>query len=373
MEKQPISRISHEKLEERQKKERDDFMEQAHAEALLHNEVFDKEGPEAYEKYALSENEKAAKLLFLEQGVDDLAIKLESDKDQSLSKRELMYIYGLRKRYDYDQHGGSYRPPEGDQEKAKEFRTLRENKRKEDLSVIYGFKEEEIALSSDEINESTKLYGGPLEKGIFERFADVGHPVKLFEGGGEVSFEKISVGGKSKEELLSELKSKGVDIDDSGTANGKVEKIINKNDFAITENPEEIVLVRLVGSFDSNILGLEKRNRSGEGSLEEMLERAEALGLETCPDDAALHYRIAHSKDDQKGLMFVTKGFDLLTRIGRSYDDIDTSYDTDKKYTFVSKYNPYGNGIYGLQAWEANDVHRFDKAFRLPKSKTDDK
>ncbi len=348
-------------------------MEQAHAEALEHNEVLDKEGPEAYAKFALNEDEKAAKLLFLEQGVDDLEIKLEDDKDQPLSERELRYIYGLGNRYDYDQHGGSYKPPKGDREKANEFRALRENKRKEDLSVIYGYKEEEVALSPDEINDSTKLYGGPLEKGIFERFADVGHPVKLFEGGGEVSFEKISVGGKSKEELLNELKNKGVDIDDFGTANGKVKKIINKKDFAITENPEEIVLVRLVGTFDSNILGLEKRYGSGEGSLEEMLEKAEALGLETCPDDAALYYRIVHSKDDQEDLMFVTKGFDLLTRIGRSYDDIDTSYDTDKKYTFVSTYNPYDKGIYGLEAWEANYVHRFDKAFRLPKSKTDGK
>jgi hypothetical protein len=154
----------------------------------------------------------------------------------------------------------------------------------------------------------------------------------------------------------------------------QVKTIVNKEDFEITDNSEEIVLVKLLGSFGSNILGLKKRDSSGEGSLEEMLERAEALGLEPCPDDAALHYRLLHPKDDKKSLMFVTKGFDLQTRIGRSYDDIDTSYDTNMKYTFLSGYNPAGNsgkGIYELHAREADDVHRFNRAFRLPKSKVD--
>ncbi len=349
-------------------------MEQAHAEALDHNAVFDKEGPEAYAKFALNEDEKAAKLLFLEQGVDDLEIKLEDDKDQPLSERELRYIYGLGNRYDYDQHGGSYEPPEGDRKKANEFRALRENKRKEDLSVIYGYKEEEVALSPDEINDDTKLYGGLLEKGIFDRFADIGHTVKIFEGRrrGEVSFEKISIGGKSKEKLLKELKDKGVKIIQTDQ-NGVEHNIIDKESFKVTENSEEIVLVRLVESFDGNILDLEKRDRSGEGSLEEMLGKAEALGLEPCPDDAALYYRLLHPKDDQKSLMFVTKGFDLQTRIGRSYDDIDTSYDMNMKYTFESNYNPYGDGIYEVRSWRADDVYRYNKVFRLPKSKTDDK
>lgn len=342
-------------------------MEQAHTEALEHNEVFDKQGPEAYAGFALNEDEKAAKLLFLEQGVDDLEIKLKDDKDQPLSKRELRYIYGLGNRYEYDQHGGSYTPAKGDREKAKEFRALRENKQKEDLSVIYGYNETEVALSSDEINDDTNLYGGPLEKGVFDKFADIGHPVKIFEGRGEVSFEKISIGGKSKEELLKELTDKGVKIIQTDR-NGSEHNIIGKEDFKVTENSEEIVLVKLMGSFGSNILGLEKRDRSGEGSLEEMLKKAEALGLEPCPDDAALHYRLLHPRDDQESLMFVTKGFDLRTRIGRSYDDIDTSYDTNMKYTFVSNYNPYGSGIYEVQSWRADDVYRYNKAFRLPKS-----
>jgi hypothetical protein len=205
MEKQPVSQASYENMEERQKKEKEKYVEQAHAEAMEHNAVFDKKGPEAYAEFALNEDEKAAKLLFLEQGVDDLEIKLEKDKNQPLSKRELRYIYGLAGRYEYDQYGGSYRSSQEDWEKAKEFRALREDKRKEDLAVIYGYEKEEVALSSDEINGSTKLYGGPLEKGIFDSFADIGHSVKLFEGKGEVSFEKFFVGGKSKEELLTHL------------------------------------------------------------------------------------------------------------------------------------------------------------------------
>ena len=108
--------------------------------------------------------------------------------------------------------------------------------------------------------------------------------------------ETLTIGGKTKEQLIGELEGKGYDIDDI------VRAMMNDRAFTTLPEPESIDLVRL----HVRDLGF-----SDEPTIDELYQRATELGLELCPAEVGPHYRLNHP--DQPPTDWVLVGMQPIT------------------------------------------------------------
>ena len=149
----------------------------------------------------------------------------------------------------------------------------------EDMLVIFECTREEIAHVPSQINENTKAYVGQLEPGIFQILLEnIEHVYTSFPDK-KIRRENIDIGGKSAEQLISEMEAASINISDYAKS------MLKNREFVPGKNPEEATLIRLTVAD----LGFKS-----SATTDQIYERAQILGLELCPPDTGPNYRLKY-------------------------------------------------------------------------------
>ncbi|MBA3788833.1 hypothetical protein H0X32_00340 [Patescibacteria group bacterium] len=197
------------------------------------------------------------------------ALDQKREKEEPFTKDDLTFLYeinGTIEGFGYD------KDPRIDE--------LREGRNtEEDMLVIFECTRDEIAHVPSEITEKTKAYVGQLEPGIFQKLSEHLEHVYTSFPEKKIRRDSVEIGGKSKEQLIAEMESAGINISDYAKS------MMGNPDFTVSENREEAKLVRLTVAD----LGF-KTN----ATTDQIYERAEALGLELCPPDTGPNYRLKY-------------------------------------------------------------------------------
>lgn len=137
---------------------------------------------------------------------------------------------------------------------------------------------DQIAYNPQEMNDTTKVYVGNLEPGIFTTIAHYPN-LHIFSSfpEDEIRQESLHVDIKTPEEWEQALKAKGVNISDFA------KDILYHKDFQTLTQPEDINLVRLT----VNDLGF-----PNGATTKEIFDKAKELGLELCPPEVGPQKRL---------------------------------------------------------------------------------
>lgn len=149
-----------------------------------------------------------------------------------------------------------------------------------DMLTIFECTKDQIAHVPSEINEHTKAYVGQLEPGIFQKLPESLEHLYTSFPEKRIRRESVEVGGRSAEQLISEMEAAGINISSYARS-----MLLNQKEFIPTPNPEDMKLIRLtVGD-----LGFKT-----SATTDQIYERAQQLGLELCPSDTAPNYRLQY-------------------------------------------------------------------------------
>jgi hypothetical protein len=193
-----------------------------------------------------------------------------------LNRDELLFLYEVNSPID----GFGY----GKDPRIKELRFGRQPY--EDLPIMFECTPNQIAHKASEIKPDTKAYVGPLEKGIFQRLQQAGieHVYTSFPEG-KIKMQKLEIGGKSKQELVAEMKQAGINIYEYA------QQMMDSPDFTTLPQKDDIDLVRL----RVQDLGLK-----GTPTTDEVYAKASELGLDLCPAEVGPQLRLK-DKDQPLG------------------------------------------------------------------------
>jgi hypothetical protein len=149
-----------------------------------------------------------------------------------------------------------------------------------DMPAVFECPPEQIARDAGDITEDTKAYVGLLIPGIFQMLPEgIEHIYTAFPEG-RIRQDTVDIGGTTKEELLHQLKEKGI------KKSGYATDMLTSPDFTTAEKLEVADLVRM--TVES--LGFPKG-----ATTKEIYERAEELGLELCPAEVGPQYRLKNA------------------------------------------------------------------------------
>lgn len=174
----------------------------------------------------------------------------------------------------------------------------------EDILVVLGqedkpLEKSELARTLDEITEYTKVYVGQIEPGIFQKLPEGIEYVYTSFPEKRIRMEKVEIGGKTKEQLLSEMEASAILIPDC------VKSMMDNPDFIVGENREEVTLIRITVAD----LGFKPKAK-----IYQVYEQALALGLELCPPDTGPNYRLQYK--DQPRYESIRVGMKPITGPG---------------------------------------------------------
>ena len=188
------------------------------------------------------------------------------EKNESFTASDLTFLYEL----DAPIEGFGYdRDP-----RIQELRSWRDPK--VDAPILLDCTPEQIAHTQQDIQESTKAYIGPLFPGIFNLPLD--HLYTSFPEG-RIHFEKLTIGGKTSQELQKQLKENNVKVGE------RAQGMLKSKNFSTSKRLESLDLVELrVG--DLGFLG--------GATTQDIYYRARKLGLQLCPAEVGPHYRLTH-------------------------------------------------------------------------------
>ena len=198
------------------------------------------------------------------------AIDNKTQKGEALTRDELTFLYEI----DAPIEGFGYQ----NDPRIKELRDQRNPE--EDMLVIFDCTKEQIAHNANEITPDTKAYVGALSPEIFK--TNIEHLYRTFPEG-KVERYDIEIGGKTKDEYITALTEKNIEISSYST------QLLENPDFVTLPSGERIALVRLtVGD-----LGF-----SSGATTDEIYEKAQEWGLELCPPEVGPVLRLATSSPD---------------------------------------------------------------------------
>jgi len=198
-----------------------------------------------------------------------------------LTAEELRFLYEI----DSSIEGFGYqRDP-----RIKELRDGRNSD--QDMLVIFDCESSEIARNADQIRENTKAYVGPLEPGIFDKIRKYGIEhiyIKFPEG--MIRIQDLEIGGKSAEELKSQLSAEGIKI------NNWANDMLQNHDFTTLAESQSLSTVRLK-VWD---LGL-----TGSSTTDQIYAKAKELGLELCPAEVGPHLRLKYKDQPMDEWLYI--------------------------------------------------------------------
>lgn len=196
---------------------------------------------------------------------------------EPLDKNDLTFLYEIDRPIQESGYGRDPRIAE----------LLKGRNAEEDMLVIFECERDQIAHDLSQINKNTKAYVGQLEPGIFQRLPENLEHVYTSFPDKKIRRENVEIGGKSAEQLISEMEAVGIRIGDS------VKSMLKWGEFVPSENPEEATLIRLTVAdlgFKSN------------ATRDQIYERAQILGLELPPAYALLNYRLKYRNQPIGGI-----------------------------------------------------------------------
>jgi len=161
----------------------------------------------------------------------------------------------------------------------------------QDMPIVFACESSQIAHNVSEVKHDTRAYVGPLVPGIFDKLteANVEHIYTSFPEG-KIRRQGIEIGGKTKEQLQSELEQAGVNI----TSYAK--DMMENPDFTTLPVAQTLDTVRLkVGD-----LGL-----SGYPTTDKVYKRAQELGLYLCPAEVGPQYRLQNTDQPMEEWFYV--------------------------------------------------------------------
>lgn len=203
------------------------------------------------------------------------SLERKKEKEEPFTKDNLVFLYEINS------------PIEGfGYQKDPRIAELRKDRNvEEDMLVIFECTKDQIAHVPSEITENTKAYIGQLEPGIFQKLPETLDHVYTSFPEKKIRREMVEIGGKSKEQLISEMQAQGINISDYAKS------MMENPDFITGTSREEAKLVRLTVAD----LGFKR-----SATTDQIYERAQALGLELCPPDTGPNYRLQY-KDQPLG------------------------------------------------------------------------
>ena len=214
------------------------------------------------------------------------AIERKHEKDESFDKNDLVFLYEINSNIE----GFGY-------QKDPRIAELRKGRNmEEDMLTIFEATRDQIAHVPSEITEDTKAYVGQLEPGIFQKLPKGLEHVYTSFPEKKIRRENIEIGGKSKEQLIAEMKAAGINISDYAKS------MMENPDFVPGKNREDATLVRLTVAD----LGF-----TSSATTDQIYKRAEELGLELCPPDTGPNYRLKYK--DQPLSEWVRIGMKQIT------------------------------------------------------------
>ncbi len=146
----------------------------------------------------------------------------------------------------------------------------------EDMLVIFECSREQIAYSDSQINGNTRVYVGKLKKGIFQKLPESLQYIYTSFPSSRIEKVKVEVGGKSANELISELEQVGVSLSD------EVKNKIKNIGFI---EKKEMTFIRLtVRDFGLN----------GDPITKHICACAEVFGLALCWAGIVPYYRLKY-------------------------------------------------------------------------------
>ena len=221
---------------------------------------------------------------------------------QKLTKDDLVFLYETNSSIE----GFGY-------QKDPRIAELRKGRNtEEDMLVIFECTKDQIAHVPSEINDSTKAYVGQLESGIFQKLPEKLEHVYTSFPDKKIRRENIEIGGKSAEQLISEMETAGIKI------SNYAKSMLKSREFVIGKNPEEVTLVRLTVAD----LGFKT-----SATIDQIYERVQTFGLDLCPPNTGPHYRLKYQNQSMNEWIYVgmkqiagSVGYPFMFRLAR-YDD----------------------------------------------------
>src|SRR3989344_4126690 len=197
------------------------------------------------------------------------ALEKKRENEEPFTKANLVLLYEI----DAPIKGFGY-------QKDPRIAELRQGRNtEEDMLVIFECTKDEIAHVPSQINENTKAYVGQLEPGIFQKLPENLEHVYTSFPEKKIRRENVEIGGKSAEQLISEMEAAGINISDYAKS------MLDNREFVPGKNPEEATLIRLTVAD----LGFKS-----SATTDQIYERAQNLGLELCPADTGPNYRLKY-------------------------------------------------------------------------------
>ncbi len=203
------------------------------------------------------------------------SLEHKKEKEEPFTKDDLVFLYEINSSI----KGFGY-------QKDPRIAELRKDRNvEEDMLVIFECTKDQIAHVPSEITENTKAYVGQLEPGIFQKLPETLEHVYTSFPEKKIRREMVEIGGKPKEQFISEMEASGINID------FHAKSMMDNPDFVVGSSREETKLVRLTVAD----LGFKT-----SATTDQIYERAQALGLELCPPDTGPNYRLQY-KDQPLG------------------------------------------------------------------------
>lgn len=197
------------------------------------------------------------------------ALEKKRENEEAFTKDDLILLYEINGTIE----GFGY-------QKDPRIAELRQGRNaEEDMLVIFECARDEIAHVPSQIQSNTKAYVGQLEPGIFRRLPENLEHVYTSFPDKKIRRENVEIGGKSAEQLISEMQAAGINISDYAKS------MLKNREFVPGKNPEEATLIRLTVAD----LGFKS-----SATTDQIYERAQILGLELCPADTGPNYRLRY-------------------------------------------------------------------------------
>ena len=197
------------------------------------------------------------------------ALEKKCEEDVQFTKNDLILLYEINGTIE----GFGY-------QKDPRISELRQGRNtEEDMLVIFECVREQIAHVPSQINGNTKAYVGQLEPGIFQKLPENLEHVYTSFPEKKIRRENVEIGGKSAEQLISEMEAAGINI------SNYAKSMLKNREFVPGKNPEEATLIRLTVAD----LGFKS-----SATTDQIYERAQILGLELCLADTGPNYRLKY-------------------------------------------------------------------------------
>ena len=217
------------------------------------------------------------------------AIENRVKRGEKLTKDDLLFVYEINSPIE---SFGYKRDP-----RIAELRNP-----KEDMPIFFECTQRQIANTPRAIRKNTKAYVGPIVrivdnkdtgqkevapeyKNIFKKLAHVEYILTAFPEK-NISRQNIEIGGKTTQQLFDEMERHGIKL---FGIHDWTKNMLLSGSFTPSKNFETLTIVTLtvesLGFGSSSVYG---------ATVEDVLQRAEELGLELCPAEIAPYYRLKY-------------------------------------------------------------------------------